>query len=161
MNLNYFRRPKGKGLGNDNKNKTLKSSLFSFAAISILINYFSKIPFISKLLLKFKSKFGKRWFWHILVISRKVFIIFNALIGCYFVYKLCGFGSGSMFANIAGIGNSYLKILYSFWQGVFEFFCDLLDFKVVPKVPIESASPDNLFFNKGYKECHIQWERGF
>lgn len=120
---------------NEVKGKTLKSSLFSFAAISIAINYFFKIPFISKLLLKFKSKFGKKWFWHILVLSRKIFIIFNALIGCYFVYKLCGFGSGSMFANIAGIGNSYLKILYSFWQGVFEFFCDLLDFKVVPKVP--------------------------
>lgn len=70
-----------------------ENSLLILYIISGILGYAHKIPFIGRLIafasLYYGSGRATTW-WQILVKIRKLFIIFNALIGIYIVYKTTG-----------------------------------------------------------------------
>jgi hypothetical protein len=68
-------------------------------------------------------------------ITLKAFIMFNALIGVYMVFKSVGFSYDNILAGFAGMGHTYLEVLFNFSKRLFNWFFELFDYKVVPNVP--------------------------
>ena len=83
--------------------------------------------------------YGKTTWWRILgrvfTISRKIFIIFNAIIGIYVVYKLSGFQVGLALSHFGMMGHTYLELLYGFTKRIFEWFLDFLGYDIGPSKP--------------------------
>ena len=114
-------------------------SPFTFL-ISGLLAYGSKIPVISKATKVLSVWYGRTTWWKMLIYMRKCFIIINAIIGVYTVFRITGFSTDNVIAGIAGLGGTYVEIFTSFVKRLFRWFHDLLDFKVVPK-PSDSWWP--------------------
>ena len=114
-------------------------SPFTFL-ISGLLAYGSKIPVISKTTKVLSVWYGRTTWWKMLVYMRKGFIIINAIIGVYTVFRITGFSTDNIIAGIAGLGGTYVEMFTSFVKRLFRWFHDLLDFKVVPK-PSDSWWP--------------------
>jgi hypothetical protein len=113
----------------------MKSSMLWLYIITIILSYAHKIPYIGKIIMLLSLWYGKTTWWKILVKIRKVFIIFNALIGVLLVFKTTGFSSDNVLAGIAGMGHTYLEIFYNFSKRLFYWFVELFDHKIVPNVP--------------------------
>jgi hypothetical protein len=83
--------------------------------------------------------YGRTTWWKILlrifIISRKIFIIINAVIGIYVVYKLAGFEVGLMLSHITTMGQTYIEIFTNFTKRLFEWFLDFLGYDLGPKKP--------------------------
>ena len=117
------------------KNLFQKSSMFHLWLITAILGYARKLPFISKLVSVLSLWYGKTTWWKILVKIRKVFIIFNAIIGVFVVFKTTGFTPGLFMSNFVTMGETYLEIFTNFTKRLFTWFLDLFDHKIVPKVP--------------------------
>lgn len=132
------------GVGHDIKNSYINkmymnSSLMMLWAFSWIIALIKRLPFISYLVGLLSIWYGKTTWWKILVkilsISRKTFVIFNALIGIYVVYNICGFEVGLMYSHFATMGTTYLEIFSNFTKRIFEWFLDFLGYDLGPKKP--------------------------
>ena len=117
------------------KNLYAKSSLFYLWLISWVLYLSNKIPFINRIVTMFSLYYGRTTWWKILVYLRKSFIMFNAIIGVYVVYKTTGFGIDTFWASFIAMGENYLNIFINFNKRLFNWIFDILDYKVVPNVP--------------------------
>jgi hypothetical protein len=70
-----------------------------------------------------------------------MFIVFNALIGVYTVFKVTGFSTDNLFAGFYGVGYTYIEMLTNFTKRLFKWFVELFDYKVVPNVPNNPTNP--------------------
>ena len=111
--------------------------------ISTLLTYANKIPFIGKFTSYIAKKYAQTT-WLILFIKlRKLFIIFNAIIGVITVFKITGYSSDNWIAGFYGLGYTYVEMLSSFVKRIFNFIFDYFDHKVVPKFPDNPPSNNN------------------
>jgi hypothetical protein len=113
----------------------MKSSAFMLYIITGLLGYAHKIPFIGRIVTLLSLWYGRTTWWKILVKMRKVFIIFNAIIGVYMVFKTANFGPDNILAGFSAMGHTYLEIFINFTRRIFNWFVELFDYKVVPNVP--------------------------
>ena len=113
-------------------------SPFTFL-ISGLLAYGSKIPVISKATKVLSIWYGRTTWWKMLIYLRKCFIVINAIIGVYTVFRITGFSTDNVIAGIAGLGGTYVEMFTSFVKRLYRWF-HFLDFKVVPK-PSDSWWP--------------------
>lgn len=113
----------------------LKSSFLVFYLLSWVGFIFSKLPFLSKFSKPIKFILGKTVFWTFLVYCRKAFIVMNAIIGIWLMFKITGWNQGSFFMSAAAIGGSYMEFFVSFVYKAYNWLFNLLDNKVVPNIP--------------------------
>ena len=106
---------------------TMKSSLLVMYLLSIVVYIFKNMPFTSKLIAGAGMIYGKARVLKLLAIFRKLFVVFNAIIGVMTVYKMTGVLDGSVIAGITGLGNTYIEIFSNFTKKVFNWFFDLFD----------------------------------
>ena len=68
---------------------------------------------------------------------RKVFVVLNALIGMYAVIKVSGFGFDNIIMGFLAMGTTYLDMLGSFFNRVFNWIYDFINNRTpnVPKNP--------------------------
>jgi hypothetical protein len=128
--------------------------------ISWLIYLSSKIPYISKLISVLSVYYGRTTIWKIISKLRKGFVIFNAIIGMYLVYKTTGFTFDNVLAGFAGLGNTYLEIFVNFNKRLFNWLLELFDYKIIPNVPSNPTKPTGPIwnpnpFNKGWEDKGI------
>src|SRR6187402_1580945 len=112
------------------KFQAYKSSFLSLYAISWLLFIINRLPFVGRFAAFLSKTYGKTSIWKILVLTRKVFILCNALIGLWLVYDITGVSQGSFVAGFAGLGNTYAEIFWSFSRRVFNFIFDFFDHKI-------------------------------
>jgi len=67
--------------------KLRENSMFMLYLLSGILAYAHKIPFIGRMITLLSLWYGRTTWWKILVKLRKLFIIFNAVIGVIMVYK--------------------------------------------------------------------------
>jgi len=112
----------------------MKSSMFMMWIVTALISYGSKIPFIKQIISMLSLYYGRTTIWKVLVKLRKAFIMLNALIGVFMVFKTVGFSYDNILAGFAGMGHNYLEILNNFTKRLFNWFVELFDHKIIPNV---------------------------
>lgn len=103
--------------------------------ITGLLGYISKLPFIGKVLSLLALYYRKSTFLQILIKIRKGFVIFNALIGVYLVFKSVGFSTDNLLIGFIAMGETYLQTLIGLTSKLFHWFVELFDHKIVPNVP--------------------------
>lgn len=130
------------------QNLHMKSSMFMLWLITIILSYAHKIPFIGRIITLLSMYYGRTTIWKILIKLRKLFILFNSVIGVYLVFKTTGFSFDNILAGFAGMGHTYLEILINFTKRLFNWIFDLFDYKVVPNVPGGSTGNKTLWSNK-------------
>jgi hypothetical protein len=113
----------------------LRSSLLPMWLVTLFLGYATKIPFIKRIVKLLSLWYGKTTWWKILFYTRKVFILINAVIGVYMVFKSVGFSSDNLFAGFSAMGHTYYEIVLGMTKKLFNWFFDLFDHKVVPNVP--------------------------
>lgn len=113
--------------------------------ISWVITLSNRIPFINRIVTLLAAYYGRTTIWKILLKLRKIFIVFNSLIGMYMVYKTTGLGFDTFWANFIAIGNTYLEIFININKKLFNWLLDLFDYKVVPTD--KPTSPRPRFYN--------------
>jgi hypothetical protein len=112
-----------------------KSSALWLYIITGVLGYAHKIPIIGKLISLAGLWYGKTTIWKMLIIFRKIFIVVNAVIGVYMVFKTAGFSPEHMLAGWAAVGETYFQTLAGLTGKLFRWFVELFDHKVVPNVP--------------------------
>ena len=125
---------------NANKGRNLKLSLNSsplfglitMQVMSVLLYFGKRLPILAMIGKILKYYLGKTSFWSILVLSRKAFITFNAILGVLFVLKLTGLDITTVLANYSILGTTYLELLQGVIKNTFNWIFDLLDMKVIP-----------------------------
>jgi len=122
----------------------MKSSMLWLYIITIVLSYGHKIPYIGRIIMLLSLWYGKTTWWKILVKIRKIFIIFNAIIGVFVVFKTTGFTPDLLLHNIIMMGHTYLEIFTNFSKRMFYWFVELFDHKIVPNVP--NNPPSNNWF---------------
>jgi hypothetical protein len=130
----------------------MKSSMFMLYVITGILSYAHKIPFISRIITILALWYGRTTWWRLLVYSRKIFVIFNAIIGVFVVFTTVGFSTDNILAGFTALGGQYLEILYSLSKRLFNWFFDLFDHKIVPNTPSNPTS-----FNKWNPLNRIGW----
>jgi len=121
------------------QNLHMKSSMFMLWLATAVLSYGSRIPYIKQIISFLSIMYGRTTIWKVLVKLRKAFILFNAIIGVFMVYKTVGFSYENILAGFAGMGHSYLEIFTNFTRRLFNWFVELFDHKVIPNVPGESG----------------------
>jgi len=107
-----------------------------------------KIPYIKRIITILSVIYGRTTIWKVLVRLRKLFIIFNAVIGVYMVFKTVGFGYDNLLAGFVGMGHSYIEIFSNFTKKLFHWFVELFDHKIVPNVPGDNLSNSGNVYRK-------------
>ena len=103
--------------------------------LSTLLTYANRIPIINRLIGYITKRYAKTTWLLMLIKLRKLFVIINAIIGVITVFKISGYSSDNFICGLYGLGTTYVEMLTGFVKRIFVWFCDLLDFKVVPNVP--------------------------
>jgi len=80
-------------------NLHMRSTMLYLWLLSWVIFFIHKIPFIGRISTLLSLYYGRTTVWRILFKIRKAFVIFNALIGVYMVYKTTGFGLDNLLAG--------------------------------------------------------------
>jgi hypothetical protein len=132
----------------------MKSSSVLLFLLSGLLSYGHRLPFIGKIVTILSLWYGRTTWWRILIQLRKVFVVFNALIGVYVVFKSIGFSTDNILAGVAGLGHQYIEIFSSFTSRLFNWFVELFDHKVVPNTP---NNPSDGSWNKWNPLKQIGW----
>jgi hypothetical protein len=134
----------------------MKSSMFYLWLLTGVLGYATKIPYIGRIITLFGLWYGRTTWWKILVKVRKLFVIFNAIIGVFVVFKSVGFSSDNIIAGFSALGHTYYEILFNFTKRLFHWFVELFDHKIVPNVPgdgpsypLKRANTSGLWFPKG------------
>lgn len=104
-----------------------------------ILSYGSKIPYIKYIISVLSVMYGRTTIWKVLVKLRKIFIMFNAVIGVYMVFKTVGFSYDNLLAGFVGMGHSYLEIFTNFTKRMFHWFVELFDHRIIPNVPGENG----------------------
>jgi hypothetical protein len=117
------------------QNLHMKSTMFTLWLITTILVYAHKIPYIGRIVSLLSLWYGRTTWWKILIKIRKLFILFNALIGVYVVFKTVGFSSDNIFDGFAGMGHTYIELLFNFTKRLFNWIFDLFDYKIVPNLP--------------------------
>jgi hypothetical protein len=110
-----------------------------------------KIPFIGRVISLLGFWYGKTTIWKILIKIRKLFIIFNAILGVIMVYKTIGFSTDNLLAGFVGMGHTYLEIFGNMTKRLFNWFVELFDHKIIPNVP-GNNSANNSWWSKSMKQ---------
>jgi len=97
----------------------MKSSMFTLWVITAVLSYAQKLPYIKQIIGALSLIYGRTTIWKVLVKLRKAFIMFNALIGVYMVFKTVGFNYENVLAGFVGMGHSYLEIFTNFSKRMF------------------------------------------
>src|ERR1700755_2893112 len=118
----------------------MKSSGIWLFLITGILGYAHRMPIVGKILTVLSLWYGKTSWWKILSKLRRIFIIFNALIGVVLVFKTTGFSTDNIFAGFAAVGYTYFEILTNFTSRLFKWFVELFDHKIVPNVPSNKPS---------------------
>ena len=105
------------------------------------------IPIISKFVKLASLWYGKTSWWKLLVLSRKIFVVINAIIGLITVLKVTGFNADNILASMHIIGYTYVEMLTTIITRFFNWILNLLDYKIVPNVPIDQIPPVEPDFN--------------
>jgi len=126
----------------------MKSTMFMLWLATAVLSYGSKIPYIRKIITVLSLMYGRTTIWKVLVKLRKAFIMFNAVIGVYMVFKTVGFSYDNLLAGFVGMGHSYLEIFTNFTKRMFHWFVELFDYKVIPNVPGDNVSGTGNAYNK-------------
>lgn len=119
----------------------IKSSFKIIYLISLLGYIIGKIPFLNKYIKGIKSVVAKTSIWSVLVILRKTFIVMNALIGMWLIFKITGWSEFSFIGIVSTFGNAYIDIFSTFCLKAFNWIYELFDTKIVPDIP--SNKPKN------------------
>jgi len=114
------------------QNLHMKSSVLMLWGLSRVIYFAQKIPYLSKVVGFLSLVYGRTTWWKILLKIRKLFVVFNAIIGMYVVYKTTGFGVDTFWSNFIAIGEKYIDIFFNFNKTLFNWLLDLFDYKLVP-----------------------------
>jgi hypothetical protein len=115
------------GIGHDIKNSYInslymKSSGFMLYLITGILAYAHKIPFIGRIFSALAAYYGRTTIWKLLTKFRKLFIIINAIIGVYMVFKTAGFSTDNLMIGWAALGETYLQSLASLTGKLFRWF---------------------------------------
>jgi hypothetical protein len=70
----------------------------------------------------------------ILIYLRKGFIISNAIIGIWLMFKVTGWNEGSFFMSAAAIGHSYMEFFVTFIYKAYNWLYNIFDNKIVPNI---------------------------
>jgi hypothetical protein len=125
------------------KNIFQKSSMFYLWLLTGVLGYIHKIPIIGRVITLLSLWYGKSNWWKLLVYSRKLFIILNAIIGVFVVFKTTGFTPDLLLHNIIMMGHTYLEIFTNLTKRLFNWFVELFDSKIVPNLPGDNYKPFN------------------
>jgi len=106
--------------------------MFVLWIITGVLSYAHKIPFIGRIITLLSLYYGRTTIWKILIRIRKLFVMFNAIIGVFIVFKTTGFSYDNVLAGFAGMGHTYLEIFINFTKRLFNWFFELFDYKIVP-----------------------------
>jgi len=122
-------------------NKVNKKPLLSMSPLAILylftafFSLLNKVPGVNRMISVLNVIYGRTTLWKLLVLTRKLIITLNAVIGVFFVYKFSGIGPDTILSNFAGMGYAYLDILSNMTSRLFNWFFNLFVYKIVPNVP--------------------------
>jgi hypothetical protein len=146
--------------GHDIKNSYIKnlytrsSGLLMYLVTGVLA-YATKIPLLRNLISLLGLYYGKTTIWKFLSGLRKVFIVINAIIGVFIVFKTAGFSTENLLVGWLAVGETYLQTLGGLAGRLFKWFAELLDHKIVPNIPGDSGGswynkplskkPDSIF----------------
>src|ERR1700709_1360230 len=122
-----------------------KSGAFWLYLVTGVLGYAHKIPVVGRVLSLLSLWYGRTTIWKILVKIRKIFIVFNAIIGVYIVFKSVGFSTDNLMAGFYGVGHTYVETLFSLTKRLFNWFVELFDHKVVPNVPGTGSPKPTVF----------------
>jgi len=129
--------------------KLRENSMFLLYIISGILAYAHKIPFLGRIISLLSIWYGRTTWWKILIKIRKLFIIFNALIGVLMVYKTVGFGYDNILAGFAGMGYTYIEMFTNMTKKLFNWFVELFDQKIIPNVPKDAPSKPHFWSPRG------------
>jgi hypothetical protein len=118
--------------------------MFHLWLITGILGYARKIPIINKIVTLTSLWYGKSTWFKLLIKIRKLFVIFNALIGVYVVFKSIGFSTDNIISGFSALGHEYFNILYNFTTRLYNWFYNLFNNKIVPDVPSKPS-----YFNPG------------
>jgi hypothetical protein len=126
--------------GHDIKNSYInslymRSSGLMMYLVTGVLAYATKIPILRNLISVLALYYGKTTIWKFLSTMRKLFIVLNAIIGVYMVFKTAGFSTDNLLIGWTAIGETYLQTLGSLVGKLFRWFVELFDHKIVPNVP--------------------------
>ncbi|SRR5258705_695110 len=127
------------------QNLHMKSSMFTLWLVTGILSYASKIPFIKQILSLLSLYYGRTTVWKVIIKLRKIFILFNALIGVFMVFNTVGFSYDNILAGFVGMGYSYIEIFTNFTKRLFSWFVELFDYKVVPNIAGDNINPNNTY----------------
>lgn len=133
--------PTTKGVvGHDIKNSYvnrlyMKSGALTLYILTGLLGYIHKMPILGKIISLLGLYYGRTNYWQLLVKIRKIFVVFNALIGVYMVFKSVGFSTDNLIIGFTAVGETYFTMLGSLVKRLFCWFVELFDHKIIPNVP--------------------------
>lgn len=130
------------------QNLHMRSSMYYLWLISWVIYFANKIPYLSRIVGFLSLIYGRTTWWKILMKVRRLFVVFNAIIGMYVVYKTTGFGLDNFWANFAAIGEKYVDIFFNFNKIAFNWLLDLFDYKIIPGGNKPPTPPTNPFIDR-------------
>ena len=126
------------------KNLFQQSSMFYLWLLTGILGYATKIPFIGRIITLFGVWYGRTTWWKILVKIRKLFVIFNALLGVLVVFNTVGFSSDNLIAGFSAMGHTYLEIFINFTKRLYNWIYDFFDNKIIPGGSSSTGSPSKL-----------------
>jgi hypothetical protein len=138
------------GIGHDIKDSYIqrlymRSSGLSLYLITGLLAYAHKIPFKGRIISLASLWYGRTTIWKILVKVRKIFIVINALLGVFLVFKTAGFSTDNLLVGFVAVGESYFIMFKNITYKLFTWFVEFFDHKVIPNVPGDNGGT---FFSK-------------
>src|SRR5882757_5665469 len=113
----------------------MKSSMFYLWLFTGVLGYARKIPIIGRLITLASLWYGRTTWWKILVKIRKLFIIFNAIIGMFIVFKTTGYNHETFLAGFSAMGHTYIEIFTNFTKRLFTWLLDIFGYNIEPKYP--------------------------
>jgi len=109
--------------------------MFVLWLITGVLGYAHKIPIIGRIVSLLSLWYGRTTWWKILLTMRKWFILFNAMIGVFVVFKTTGFTPDLLLNNVVMMGHTYFEIFTNLTKKIFTWFVELFDHKVIPNIP--------------------------
>jgi hypothetical protein len=99
-----------------------------------VLSYGHKIPYIGRFITFIGAMYARTTIVKILIKLRKIFIVFNAIIGVYLVFKSVGFSTDNLIIGFLAVGETYFQSLITLSSKLFHWFVELFDHKLVPNV---------------------------
>ena len=122
------------------KGKNMPKASMSFNPLGILMSLswisfiLSKFPFLTTLFTKILGIKKASILFTILIYLRKGFIVTNAIIGIWLMFKVTGWDQGSFLMSAAAIGHSYMEFFITFIYKAFNYLYNIFDNKIIPNI---------------------------